>query len=125
MIELGCHTHTHQDFRHRPECLLEDLHASLEVLRQDFGIEHPTFSFPFGIADWQMTQVARQAGLSCGLTTSPRLAPVADDSFTWGRFNVSQSETAATLTVKLSGWFNALRSFSQPPQFSSIVEAAP
>lgn len=116
LIELGCHTHTHQAFRHRPELFRDDLRAASAALQREFEIEQPLFSFPFGIADEELIRVARQAGMRCGLTTQPRLVHAASDPFTWGRFHVAQSDSSATLTVKLSGWYDALRQLSRPFQ---------
>ncbi len=43
LVEIGAHTHTHQDFRGRPEAFEDDLRASLAVLGTRFGIETATF----------------------------------------------------------------------------------
>ncbi|MDZ4685322.1 MAG: polysaccharide deacetylase family protein [Planctomycetaceae bacterium] len=109
LIELGCHTHTHQVFGDRPASFEEDLHKSLACLHREFGIDQPAFSFPFGIADGPLRDAARRSGVTCGLTTTPQLVPVASDPFSWGRFGVSESDSAASLSVKLNGWFDAAR----------------
>ena len=113
LFELGCHTHTHQVFRDRPDAFRADLQQSILVLERDFGIEQPTFSFPYGIADDDLVEQARRSGVSCGLTTAPQLADCAGDPFQWGRFHVSQSDTATSLAVKLDGWFDVLRGLGQ------------
>jgi peptidoglycan/xylan/chitin deacetylase (PgdA/CDA1 family) len=113
LIELGCHTHTHQVFRNRPNAFHADVRKSVAVLQRDFGTEQPAFSFPYGIADDDLVDAARRCGATCGLTTAPQLVDCAGDPFQWGRFHVSQADTAASLAVKLDGWFDALRGLAR------------
>ena len=50
LVELGCHTHRHENFAGRPAAFRRDLEQSLAVLRERFGVEEATFAFPYGIA---------------------------------------------------------------------------
>jgi peptidoglycan/xylan/chitin deacetylase (PgdA/CDA1 family) len=111
LVELGAHTHTHQDFRRRPEEFQRDLLTSVDVLRSRFGIEEPTFAFPFGrrysgFSGDDLVKAARQAGVRCGLTTEADLVDPTTDPFGWGRFNAYDWDTAATLSAKLQGWYS-------------------
>lgn len=110
-IELGAHTHTHQDFRHRPEDFRKDLQKNIDVLESRFGIQSPTFAFPFGcpfrgFAGQDLVAAAKRTGVACGLTTECVLVDPASDPFRWGRFNVFPWDTAATLAGKLAGWYS-------------------
>lgn len=109
LIDLGSHTHTHAVFRDRPEALGRDVTTSLEVLRARFGLEDATFSFPYGIAGPALADAARRAGVLCGLTTQAVLVRPHSDPFTWGRFNVEESDSDATLAAKLDGWYSLAR----------------
>ncbi|MEO8493995.1 MAG: polysaccharide deacetylase family protein [Planctomycetota bacterium] len=106
LIELGSHTHGHTDFRGRPAEFRQDLQRSLDVLRESFGIETPTFSFPFGFTSPELVAVARELGLSCGLTTDCQTLSAHDDPFHWGRFGAIDLDTAWTLAAKLDGWYS-------------------
>jgi len=111
LIELGAHTHTHQDFRGRPEEFRQDLQTSVDVLETRFGVRNPTFAFPFGcpfrgFAGQDLVVAAKQTDVTCGLTTECVLADPASDPFGWGRFNVFSWDTAATLAGKLAGWYS-------------------
>ena len=106
LIELGSHTHTHAVFRGRPEALYQDLLVSLEVLRARFDRADATFAFPFGIAGPALSATAKRAGLLCSLTTDKVLVRPRSDPFNWGRFNVDDADSAATLAAKLDGWFS-------------------
>lgn len=104
LVELGAHTHTHEDFSGREDAFQRDLTCNLEQLQARFGLRQVPFAFPFGQATSPMLDVVRRLGLSCGLTTAavpidPRTAP-----FGWGRFNVEPWDSAATLAAKLGGW---------------------
>lgn len=114
LVELAAHTHTHQDFRNRPEALREDLLRNLAELRDRFGLDDATFAFPYGVkrlgfAGPPLNEVAREVGLLCSLTTEPELVRPTHDSFDWGRFNAEPYDTAASLAAKLQGWYETLR----------------
>ena len=115
LIELGTHTHTHADFRGKPNELFIDLANCSYVLSEQLGIESPTFAFPYGtradgFASESLSSAAREAGMQCSLSTEPQLIQPGEDPFSWGRFAAEEHDTAATLAAKLGGWHTALRS---------------
>jgi peptidoglycan/xylan/chitin deacetylase (PgdA/CDA1 family) len=108
LIELGAHTHSHERFLGRSDEFRADLRLCLDVLQNRFGIDRPTFAFPFGDTSLELVQVAKQLGVSCCVTTRRRRVRSGDDPFRWGRFGVQPIDTAATLAAKLSGWYEAV-----------------
>lgn len=48
VVDIGCHTHTHADFRGQPEAFRADLQRSVEVVRELFDRKIVTFAYPFG-----------------------------------------------------------------------------
>ena len=113
LITIGAHTDTHRDFRGRTSEFQTDLAVSLRQLEARFGRRSWPLAFPFGHADEEMVDVARAAGMSCALTTRPALIEPNADPFTWGRFNVDQSDTGATLEAKLQGWYSWLPNLAE------------
>ena len=118
LIELGAHTHTHADFRGRPEDLRQDLRQNLQELRDRFGIQDAPFAFPFGMvkegfAGGGFSQVAKEVGMLCSLSTEPELIARSASPFSWGRFPAEQHDTAATLAAKLGGWACAVRGITR------------
>lgn len=114
LIELAAHTHTHADFRGKPDELCVDLEKCLEVLHNKFGLEHPTFAFPYGtrhlgFSGPVLEEAAKRAGVCCSLTTESEVVVTGSDPYTWGRFTAEQSDSAATLAVKIDGWFSCIR----------------
>lgn len=110
LVELGAHTHTHQDFRNRVPEFADDLRTNLTSLRETFAIDRPTFAFPFGrvalgFAGGELTEAARQAGVRCALTTECDANLPHSDSFSWGRCNVYEWDTPRTIEAKLAGWY--------------------
>ena len=110
LVEIAAHTHTHADFRGRPDALRDDLQTCVEAIRSQFGIERVTFAFPFGrkalgYVDEELMQAARDTGVVCALTTEAELVDVKSDPFGWGRFNAYSWDTASTLAAKLGGWY--------------------
>ena len=117
LIELGAHTHTHADFRGRPEEFIADLGRCQRVLRDRFGIERPTFAFPYGtkadgFAGPELAAAAEKAGVLCALTTEAQLVRPAASPFDWGRFAAEEHDTPASLAAKLNGWHEAVSSLS-------------
>lgn len=114
LVELGAHTHTHDDFRGRPRALATDLRRNVRVLFERFGIDEPTFAFPYGtkklgFAGGALTEAVRDCGVQCALTTEDALVRPGDDPYDWGRFTAHQHDTAGTLAVKLDGWWSFAR----------------
>lgn len=112
LVELGAHTHSHGDFRGRPDALAADMRVCLDVLRQRFGlVGSPSFAFPFGkphlgYASEASVAVVKAAGVRCALTTRSVLARPGSDCFDWGRFNVFPWDTDTTLSAKVAGWYS-------------------
>ena len=111
VIELASHTHTHRDFRGRPEEFARDLASSLEVLEDQFGRRSVPFAFPYGsphrgFASDELVAAAKAAGVSCAFTARSALVDPRSDPFGWGRFSVFPWDTSATLGAKLRGWYS-------------------
>jgi peptidoglycan/xylan/chitin deacetylase (PgdA/CDA1 family) len=112
LVELGAHTHSHRDFRGRPETLYADLKVCLRVLRERFGLPSGVpFAFPFGkphegYACEASVAAVKAAGVLCALSTESRLVDPCGDPFHWGRFNVFPWDTSTTLSAKVSGWYS-------------------
>jgi peptidoglycan/xylan/chitin deacetylase (PgdA/CDA1 family) len=114
LIDLGSHTHSHEDFRGRPNQFSRDLTQSLHVLGDRFGLENATFSFPYGRFDAEMQEILRQHDLLCALTAECRCVTLdatnlGDDRMEWGRFGATQFDTPRTLAAKLDGWYTWLQ----------------
>jgi peptidoglycan/xylan/chitin deacetylase (PgdA/CDA1 family) len=110
LIEIGAHTHTHADFRGRPQAFERDLQISVDRVRELFRVNDVTFAFPYGsrhagFAAQDLVEAARRTGVICGLTTQCAAVDLPSDPFTWGRFNVFPWDTAATLGAKCNGWY--------------------
>ncbi len=111
LVEIGAHTHTHEDFRGRPDAFRHDLLHCVEIVRSTFGLGEVTFAFPYGspfagFANEELVDAAKQTGVACGLTTESVLVDLKHDPFRWGRLNVFPWDTSATLTAKLHGWYS-------------------
>lgn len=110
LTTFGAHTHTHQDFRGRYDDFRTDLQECVDTFRRDFNDPHPTFAFPFGrrhagYVDDLLLETARATGVTCALTTEAQPVFPETDPFGWGRFNVYDWDTAATLQAKLEGHY--------------------
>jgi peptidoglycan/xylan/chitin deacetylase (PgdA/CDA1 family) len=111
LARFGAHTHTHADFRDRPEPFEADLQLSVDLVREWFGEPLVTFAFPVGspsrgFAGGALAGAARRTGVACALTTESVLVDPAMDPFHWGRFTAFPWDTATTLAAKLDGWYS-------------------
>ena len=110
LIEIGAHTHSHQDFRANPAALEADCVHSLDILSERYDVEKPAFAFPYGsprlgFCSPAMTDAVRRCGVRCALTTDSRTNPFSSNPFNWGRFHVFAEDTATSLKAKLDGWY--------------------
>ena len=111
LVDVGSHTHTHADFRGRPDAFEADVRASLAWLDGHFGPGARPFAFPYGRGhaghhDDEMMARARRAGVTCALTADGAPVDPRHDPFGWGRFTVYDWDTAATLLARLHGWYH-------------------
>jgi peptidoglycan/xylan/chitin deacetylase (PgdA/CDA1 family) len=106
LVELGAHTHSHQDFAGRLEEFHTDLGLNVDVLQGSYAAASPALAFPFGSVNKGMLDVAHEVGVTCGMTTRAMPIDVSQDPFGWGRFDVEAWDTAATLAAKLNGWYS-------------------
>jgi peptidoglycan/xylan/chitin deacetylase (PgdA/CDA1 family) len=117
LVEIGTHTHTHRNFKGRPEVFSKDLATSLELLERHLGPGPRTFSFPFGsvrrgFAGPVLVEAAKAAGVTCSLTTEIELADPRASEFGWGRLEVGEHDTGPVVAAKLNGhyaWMGAAR----------------
>lgn len=109
LVELGSHTHWHDDYTRRPDAFAADLAQSQSRFRQWFGQDDCSFAFPFGRHTEAMVTIARSSALLCALTVERNLITPQSDPFTWGRFAAEPSDTAGTLAAKLAGWYTPFR----------------
>ncbi len=111
LIEIGAHTHSHQQFANRLDAFAEDLTQCMDLLRSRFELESIPFAFPFGrrsmgaVSD-AMIDVVRSCGAYCALTTDCEAIEPGGTPYTWGRFNVYQWDTAQTIKAKVGGWYS-------------------
>jgi peptidoglycan/xylan/chitin deacetylase (PgdA/CDA1 family) len=108
LVELGAHTHTHQDFTYRPRGFERDLALNVDFLQSKLNVHHASFAFPFGRFTTEMLAAVRRAGLTCALTTIDANVDPSQSPFGWGRFHVEAWDTASTLASKLNGWYGWL-----------------
>lgn len=113
MAEVGAHTHTHQDFRDRPEAFAVDVRRGVEKLHRRFGADDLPFAFPYGsprmgFCSEPLMDAVRDLGLRCGLTTGSHTNGITTSPFGWGRFHVFEHDTPGSLAAKLDGWYEWL-----------------
>jgi peptidoglycan/xylan/chitin deacetylase (PgdA/CDA1 family) len=105
LIELGAHTHSHGRFLGRCNDFHSDLKQCLDVLRDRFGLLNPAFAFPYGDTGPELIEIAKRLPVACCVTTRHRRVETGDDIYDFGRFSVSDTDTAMMLAAKITGWY--------------------
>lgn len=113
LIDVGAHTHTHQDFRKRPDEFARDLQRGIQELQSRYEVDPLPFAFPYGVprlgfANQQLMNHVCDSELTCGLTTGGHANAFETSPFGWGRFHVFEHDTAASLAAKLDGYYQWL-----------------
>lgn len=111
LIEIGAHTHSHQNFANRLDAFADDLGQCVQQLRALFQSQAIPFAFPFGrrsmgaVTD-AMIDVVKSSGAYCALTTDCGVIETGRTPYTWGRFNIYQWDTPQTIMAKVGGWYS-------------------
>lgn len=117
LVELGAHTHTHQDFRNRPAELYLDMLDCVGVLRDRFQVQEPTFAFPYGtralgFCAAEMIAAVQAVGARCAFSTDDGLVLPEQNRYEWGRMEVDDYDSGATLAARLGGWTRIFQQFT-------------
>ena len=115
LIDLGSHTHTHQDFRQRPKEFAEDIQKSANFMKTRWGLRNVPFAFPYGCSQKgfctsAMKAAVKDAGFSCAVTADAQIVdPRKDNIFGWGRIIATNQDSGRMLAAKLDNWYGALK----------------
>ena len=109
LFELGSHTHTHRDFRGRPQEFIDDVRRSVVWLREELGVERPTFSFPFSFVTPELRDALAVVDVRCGMGRVNELVLPGADRLNWPRLEVHADDGPQMLVAKLDGWDSVLR----------------
>lgn len=111
LVEIGSHSHHHADSRGDRSGFTGDLAESRATLARELGLRDYTFAFPYGgrrlgFASDDLIAAARDASALCALTTETERARGGTSPFGWGRYEVVDSDTPASIAAKLDGWYD-------------------
>jgi len=128
-IEIGTHSHTHQDFRGRPEILKRDLLISVETINGALGEAQRAFAFPYGnkrlgFVDSSLIRAAQEAGVICALNSEIGLNERERSQLDWSRIEAVQDDRGPSLAAKLEGWYGWMDSVRAAFCFLAPFETA-
>jgi peptidoglycan/xylan/chitin deacetylase (PgdA/CDA1 family) len=109
-IDVGVHTHRHPVLPLLSNGALgEELEKNWTELRARHSDAMPVVAFPYGFHDERVINVARECGLTNGLSTSNRVFRGGRDDFVVPRLMISRTHTPLRISVLASGARDALR----------------
>jgi len=93
-IEIGAHSHQHQQLDQLPERLLrEELYTSKAQLEDKLGSAVTGLAYPFGYSNARVRQLARDAGHAYGCAVSNMVLNSTSDLFALPRLTIRRSVT--------------------------------
>jgi peptidoglycan/xylan/chitin deacetylase (PgdA/CDA1 family) len=111
LVEIGCHTHAHENFTGRPDELDLDLNSAQAAYRSHLGGPRTLFAIPYGDpnlgqVDSDMLATIKRHGHECALTTTLGLVEPGQSPFGWKRLEVVDQDNGGTLAAKIEGWYD-------------------
>jgi peptidoglycan/xylan/chitin deacetylase (PgdA/CDA1 family) len=101
--ELGAHTMTHPDLTTLDAAALtEEVAGSRKLLRKRFSVAVDAFCYPAGKYDGTVIAAVEKAGYASATTVEEGLAGPGDEPFTRHRIRVNGSDSAESLSGKLT-----------------------
>ncbi|MCE9609538.1 MAG: polysaccharide deacetylase family protein [Chthoniobacter sp.] len=96
-FEIGCHTVSHLDLRHKPSkwagdydsWLKDELERSKKILEENLGIKCSVFAYPFGLHKDVVRTAVEAAGYDAAFTTYGARLGHGANAFTLGRYDVT------------------------------------
>lgn len=109
-IEFGSHTCTHPELPLQAVNVDRELRDSLLAVRENLHVEFPpSLAYPYGSHTDPITEKARLAGYSCGLTTEAGANSATMDLFKLRRAVVRRYDTNEIFAARVSGLIGWLR----------------
>ncbi len=96
-FEIGCHTVSHLDLRHKPSkwtgdhesWLKDELERSKKILEENLGIRCAAFAYPFGLHNEKVHAAIQKAGYEAAFTTYGARLGHGTNALTLGRYDVT------------------------------------
>jgi peptidoglycan/xylan/chitin deacetylase (PgdA/CDA1 family) len=122
-FEIGSHTVSHLDLRHKPAkvagdydtWLKDEVGRSKKVLEENLGIKCATIAYPFGNHNEKVQEATRAAGYEAGFTTYGARLGHTTNAFTLGRYDVTAKMPGNQDTFTVATTFSGMVAPSGPP----------
>lgn len=96
-FEIGCHTVSHLDLRHKPakwpgdhdSWLKDELERSKKILEDNLGIRCATLAYPFGLHNEKVHEASQAAGYEAAFTVYGARLGHGTNALTLGRYDVT------------------------------------
>lgn len=112
-FEIYSHTLSHPKLTElSDDSLITELKDSKQILEEMVGHEVIGISYPYGIHDDRVWQIARECGYRLGFTINPHMVDYATDPFKIGRFRVSSGDGIFKFKLKVSGAYEMVKFLS-------------
>ena len=122
-FEIGCHTVSHLDLRHKPakwagdydSWLKDEVERSKKTLEEHLGIKCAVIAYPFGYHNAKVQEACRAAGYEAAFTTYGARLGAGTNALTLGRYDVTTKDVRGTDSFTLAVTFSGMQAPSGEP----------
>ena len=109
-VQIGSHAMAHEDLVRLPaDERLQNLRRSKELIEAELKYPCRAIAYPYGASDPSVTDAARQAGYTCGVTTNDGLNGPEADLMTLRRTMIGDKGSLMLFRARASGMWQQLR----------------
>ncbi len=130
-FEIGCHTVSHLDLRHKPKTaadydawLKDELERSKKILEDHLGIRCATFAYPFGLHNEGVHTALEAAGYEAAFTTYGARLGHSANPYTLGRYDVTAKMPGNQQVFDVAINFTGMAAPSDAPAMSQDAAAS-
>jgi len=103
-IDFGCHTMTHPALPMlSDEACLREIRGAMARLHEELPRTVPVLAYPYGLYDARTAKLAKEGGMTAGITLQGRAVVSADDPFMLPRLGVGETRSPRSIGLRLSG----------------------
>ena len=131
-FEIGCHTVSHQDLRHKPakwpgdyeSWLKDELERSKKIIEDNLGVHCATFAYPLGFHNEKVHEAVKAAGYEAAFTVYGARLGHTTNPLTFGRYDVTAKMPGNQDVFTVAVTFTGMAAPSGPPVMAQDAAAS-
>lgn len=116
-MEIGSHTVSHFDLRHKPgkvpgvydAWLKDEVETSKQILEEKLGIKVSTIAYPYGYNNEKVRAATQAAGYEAGFSVYGQRLGMATNAYTLGRYDVTTKDAQGHASFDIAIGFQGMQ----------------